>query len=120
MLFFLQHLRLLRHPNIIKYLDSEDTSSQIVLVTEPVVPVLRSLEGATAVDSVVMGLRGLAAGLDFLHQKARLSHNNLHVGCVYVNVVDSQWKLGGLEAAAPHKSIDKAVSGHAATVNSDP
>lgn len=100
----------MRHPNIVKFLESEVTPEQILLVTEPVVPVLRSLEGVTTIDSVVMGWRGLGAGLDFLHRKVCLSHNNLSVSCVYINVLDSQWKLGGLEAAASPKAVNKAVS----------
>ena len=78
-------------------------------MTEPVLPVLHVLEH-TSLDTVVMGWRGLASGLDFLHKKAGLSHNNIHVGCVYVNVVDGQWKLGGFEAAARSKDINASVS----------
>lgn len=81
----------------------------IVMMTEPVLPVLRTLEDAN-MDTVVMGWRGVAAGLDFLHKKAWLSHNNLHVRCVYMNVVDGLWKLGGFEAAARQKEINDTVS----------
>ena len=103
-----QHLLLLRHPNIIKYLDSEMSDDQIVMVTEPVVPLPLALQD-TNMDTAVMGWRGVASGLDFLHRKAGLSHNNLHVGCVYVNMVDGQWKVGGFEAAARLKEISPMV-----------
>lgn len=105
---FLQQLRLLRHPNIIKYLDSEMSHDQIVLITEPLIPVFQVLEG-TSIDAVVMGWRGVAAGLDFLHKKAGLSHNNLSSDCVFVNVLDGRWKLGGFEASSRHKAIDTMV-----------
>ena len=82
---------------------------QIVMVTEPAVPLPLALQDAN-MDMVVMGWRGLASGLAFLHSKAGLSHNNLHVGCVYVNVVDGQWKVGGFEAAARLKEITPTVS----------
>ena len=105
----LQHLRLLRHPSIVKFLGCDASHDQILLVTEPVIPVLRALGDTPAMDSVVMGWRGLGAGLDFLHQKANLSHNNLSTNCVYVNVLDSQWKLGGFEAACAPKAINRMV-----------
>lgn len=82
---------------------------QIVMVTEPAVPLPLALQDAN-MDTAVMGWRSVASGLDFLHKKAGLSHNNLHVGCVYVNVVDSQWKIGGFEVAARLKEISPTVS----------
>ena len=48
--------------------------------------------------------------LDFLHGKAKISHNNVSEECVYVSTVDSQWKLGGLETARHFKKIDTSVS----------
>ncbi len=59
-----------------------------------------------------MGWRGVANGLGFLHDKAGISHNNLDVACVYVNVVDSQWKVGGFEAAYRHRDMTPSVREH--------
>ena len=39
-----------------------------------------------------------------------MSHNNVHVGSVYVGGASSQWKLAGFEAAHEHKTITPAVS----------
>lgn len=103
-----QHLRVLRHPNLLKFLDSEMSHEGIMLVTEPVVPLLHMLKDAS-VEAVVVGWRGVGAGLSFLHDKAGLSHNNLNRSCVYVNTLDSQWKVGGMEAAARHKDINAKV-----------
>ena len=85
------------------------TEDSIYLFTEPLVPILRTLQDV-GIESVVMGCKGVGTGLDFLHRKVGLSHNNVNVGCVYVNVTDSQWKLGGFEAAASHKTMDTKVS----------
>ncbi len=85
----------------------------ITMVTEPVFPVLCVLSDAS-VECVVMGWRGLANGLTFLHSKAGLSHNNLSMLCVYVSIGNSQWKVGGLELAAKHSRIDHKVSSVAA------
>ena len=96
---------------MIKFLGSDLSHNHIVLFTEPLVPVLSTLTGGAATaEGVVMGWRGVASGLQFLHEKACLSHNNLRMGCVYVNVLDSQWKLGGFEAAARQPDMNAAVS----------
>ena len=105
----MQHLRLLRHPNVVKFLGTQQLYDQLMVVTEPVIPVSQVLEGMS-VEGLVMGWRGVACALDFLHDKAKISHNNLNMGCVYVSTVDSQWKLGGFEAARHFKKIDLPVS----------
>ena len=105
----IQHLRLLRHPNIVKFLGTQKLSDQLMIVTEPVIPVIRVLEGMS-VEGLVMGWRGVACALDFLHGKAKISHNNVSEECVYVSTVDSQWKLGGFETARHFKKIDTSVS----------
>ena len=63
-----------------------------------------------SVEGLVMGWRGVVCALDFLHGKAKISHNNLNEECVNVSTVDSQWKVGGFEAAHHFKKIDSAVS----------
>ena len=105
----LQHLRLLRHPNVVKFLGTQQSYDKLMIVTEPVIPVCRVLEGMS-VEGLVMGWRGVACALDFLHGKAKISHNNVYEECVYVSTVDSQWKLGGFEAARHFKKIDSKVS----------
>ena len=79
------------------------------LITEPLVPVSRVLEGIS-IEGAVMGWRGVGEGLNFLHSKAEMSHNNICVKSIYVNVLDSHWKLGGFEAASRHKTINSTVS----------
>ncbi len=112
---FTQHLRLLRHPNILKYIGSEVSMDAITMVTEPVFPVLYVLSDAS-LECVVMGWRGLANGLTFLHTKAGLSHNNLSLMCVYASTGNSQWKVGGLELAIKHSRIDHKVRSLAADI----
>lgn len=101
-------MRVLRHPNLLKFLDCGIEPDLITLITEPVVPLLRTLQDMS-MEGVVMGWRGVGSGLSFLHGKACLSHNNLNMSCVYVNTQDSQWKIGGMEAAARHKDINSEV-----------
>ena len=94
---------------MVKFLGTQESYDQLMIVTEPVIPVSHVLEGMS-VEGLVMGWRGVACALDFLHGQAKISHNNLNEECVYVSTVDSQWKLGGFEAAKSFKKIDSAVS----------
>ena len=47
----------------------------------------------------------------FFVVQAGLSHNSLSGECLYVSSVNSQWKIGGFEAASQHKRIDPKVRG---------
>ena len=105
---FLQSLRVLRHPNILKFLACEATLDGVTVVTEPVLPLFRTLK-EMSLEGVVVGWRCVGAGLRFLHDKVGMSHNNVWAGCIYVNVLDSHWKVGGLEAAAKLKDINARV-----------
>ena len=64
----LQHLRLLRHPNILKFLSCELSHDYITMATEPVIPLNQLLE-RMCMEGLVMGWRGVAQGLIFLHDK---------------------------------------------------
>ena len=44
-----------------------------------------------------------------LWSQAGISHNSLSGECLYVSSVNSQWKIGGFEAASQHKRIDPKV-----------
>lgn len=47
----------------------------------------------------------------FFVVQAGISHNSLSSECLYVSSVNSQWKIGGFEAASQHKRIDPKVRG---------
>ena len=103
---------MLRHPNVLKFISCDYDDDCISMVTEQVVPVCHVVEAGgedVTAESLVMGWRGVCEGLAFLHDKAGLSHNNLSPDCVYVSAIDSQWKVGGFEAAAPLKEITLEV-----------
>lgn len=73
---FLKRLRILRHPNVLKFLSSYASEETVYLLTELVSPVdivLKTLRH----DEAIKGLRDIARGLQFLHEKVRckfLSH----------------------------------------------
>lgn len=100
-----EHLRILRHPNVLKFLGSDPPNERILMMTEVVVPLAGVLEKLNT-EAVILGWKDILQGLDFLHTRAKLSHNNLHVGCVYISAANSRWKIGGFETAQLHSKMD--------------
>lgn len=80
------------------------------MMTEVVSP-LASVSEKLHTEGVILGWKDILFALDFLHSRAKLSHNNLHVCCVYVSAVNSRWKVGGFEAAQLHTKMDATVRG---------
>lgn len=120
----LKRLKTLRHPHVLKLLDSLETEEAIMMVCEPVVPLSRWLESshpdraghrgrrgmgddddeeerdpaAASKDyqtSLVWGLFCLAEALTFLNS-CHLLHGNISPDSVFVTKGGS-WKLGGFD-----------------------
>ncbi|WAR30590.1 PACE1-like protein [Mya arenaria] len=94
---FTPQLRLVRHPCILIYLESQEDVDTPQLFTEKAVPLDSVLSTLDPIE-ICAGLHSVMQALSFLHEKAGVSHNNLHTGCIYVST-DGSWKLGGLEHA---------------------
>ncbi|XP_052790059.1 protein-associating with the carboxyl-terminal domain of ezrin-like isoform X2 [Mya arenaria] len=92
-----KQLRLVRHPCILIYLESQEDVDTPQLFTEKAVPLDSVLSTLDPIE-ICAGLHSVMQALSFLHEKAGVSHNNLHTGCIYVST-DGSWKLGGLEHA---------------------
>ncbi|WIA09380.1 hypothetical protein OEZ85_008786 [Tetradesmus obliquus] len=104
----------IKHPGVIKVIEPlEETSGQMVFVTEPIFGSLSNMltqfrdvpaapeDRSGAVLSpleVKYGLCHIADTLHFLHSEARLAHCNLNPGSVIVTK-DGGWKLAGFEFA---------------------
>lgn len=54
----LQKLKTLRHPGIIKFVQAQVQPTELVIVTEPVVPLKSVLKGLHA-DDICLGIYGL-------------------------------------------------------------
>ncbi|XP_013088434.2 protein-associating with the carboxyl-terminal domain of ezrin-like [Biomphalaria glabrata] len=90
-------LRTLRHPNIIRFIGFSESSSHVWLATESVVPLVSFVQELSS-EELCVGLYDILQGLDFLHSKLGMSHNNLCLSSIYVSA-DGTWKLGGFEHA---------------------
>ena len=67
-------LRQLRHPNIIKFLSSDESDNQIVyMLAEAVVPLVEVIQEVTPVE-VTAGLRDVAKALDFMHNRVSVTN----------------------------------------------
>jgi SCY1-like protein 1 len=102
----LQKIKTLRHPNIVKYIDSVDNPTHLHIITELVTPLL--FEPIRPSDHVrqlgaSLGLHQLATTLSWLNNDAKLVHSNIHPGSLYTT--DSgDWKLFGLDLC--HKGTE--------------
>ncbi|KAJ6657013.1 hypothetical protein lerEdw1_003014 [Lerista edwardsae] len=112
-----KHLKTLRHPNILSYIDGLETEKCLHVVTEPVTPLKTYLESRS--DSrglneleVSWGLHQIVKALSFLVNDCHLVHNNVCTSAVFVDRA-GEWKLGGLDymfsaqgdCAVPRKGV---------------
>lgn len=100
-----QRLRTVRHPDILRFVDSSELSAgaaqseSLQLVTEAVVPlqfVLRSDPISLTAETIVWGLFCIARALHFIHTEMKSVHGRLSPATVFVTA-GGDWKLGGLE-----------------------
>ncbi|TRY63608.1 hypothetical protein TCAL_00432 [Tigriopus californicus] len=91
------NLKLFRHPNILKFVTSCSTSGTLYLFTEKVYPLGAVLNQQTPMQ-VVLGLYDVLTALEFLHNRAKLCHNNLNLHSIFVTT-SGRWKLAGMEFA---------------------
>lgn len=103
----LKRIKTLRHPSILKYVDSCETDKSICIVTEQVTPLAEYLEHASSSFtqnqkefSIAFGLLNVAKGLKFINTDCQLNHNNINIHSIFVNT-SGVWKIGGLEYVCP-------------------
>ncbi|XP_061462411.1 N-terminal kinase-like protein isoform X5 [Rhineura floridana] len=96
-----KHLKTLRHPNILSYIDGLETEKCLHVVTEPVTPLLVYLEskgegrGLSELE-ISWGLHQIVKALSFLVNDCHLIHNNVCTAAIFVDPA-GEWKLGGLD-----------------------
>ncbi|CAG5115679.1 unnamed protein product [Candidula unifasciata] len=94
---FASTLRGLRHPNIIRFIGCGRSSDGFWLATESVSPLFTFVSDISS-QELCAGLHDVLQGLEFLHSKLGVCHNNVCLSSVFVSS-DGSWKLGGLEFA---------------------
>ncbi|KAF0766310.1 N-terminal kinase-like protein isoform X1 [Aphis craccivora] len=97
-----KHLKTLKHPNILSFLESSEVKSIIYLSTEYVEPLESFISSQNNLHTDIMkqyiawGISNIIDGLKFLNFEAKLCHNKVNIWSVFVNKA-GQWKLGELE-----------------------
>ncbi|XP_015376715.1 PREDICTED: N-terminal kinase-like protein [Diuraphis noxia] len=97
-----KHLKTLKHPNILSFLESSEVKTIIYLSTEYVEPLQSFISSQNNLHSDIMkqylawGISNIIEGLKFLNFEAKLCHNKVNIWSVFVNKA-GQWKLGELE-----------------------
>ncbi|KAG2438971.1 hypothetical protein HYH02_010763 [Chlamydomonas schloesseri] len=101
---------MLRHPNLLAYKDSTETTEKgatvIMLVTEPVKPlkeVLKELDlqGQHRDEYYSMGMLHMANAVSFLNNDCKLIHGNICMAAVVVTA-SLDWKLSGFDLLSEH------------------
>ncbi|KAB7499520.1 N-terminal kinase-like protein [Armadillidium nasatum] len=99
-----KRLKTLKHPSVLKFIDSWESEKSVHLVTESVLPLLQwmSVSGKQLENSSVdlalaaWGLLQITQGLSFMNNDGKLSHNNINCSSVFVTQ-GGEWKIFGLE-----------------------
>ncbi|GJN79090.1 hypothetical protein PLIIFM63780_002603 [Purpureocillium lilacinum] len=99
----LKKLRTLRHPGVIKVLDTVETDSYIYIATERVVPLRWHVRRKSlSPETIKWGLHNVARTLKFINSDASAIHGSIKVGSVYTSE-SGEWKLGGFEVLSSVK-----------------
>ncbi|CAH1401734.1 unnamed protein product [Nezara viridula] len=92
---FAKNLMIHRHPNILKYIGSWRVNDQFHLATEEVFTLQQALPQQTPLQ-ICIGIHSILNAIQFLHEKALSSHNNICQASVFITP-EGHWKLGGTE-----------------------
>ncbi|KAK4104600.1 ARM repeat-containing protein [Parathielavia hyrcaniae] len=104
----LKKLRTLRHPGVIKVLDTVETDSYIYIATERIVPLRWHVKRKSlSPETAKWGLYSVARTIKFINDEASSVHGSLKVASVYTTE-SGEWKLGGFEVLSNVKD-DEAV-----------
>lgn len=101
---------LLRHPNILKFVNSWNKSGEFNLATEHAKPLSLCLKSHNAIQ-ICLGLRSVLQAVTFLVEKANTRHLNLCMASVYVTD-DGTWKLCGFEFLYPPAELTPELLEH--------
>ncbi|KAG5298322.1 protein kinase [Histoplasma ohiense] len=101
--------RTLRHPGVIKVLETIETDANIYIVTERINPLSwpvkrRSLSEETA----KWGLFAIASTLKFINEDASSVHGAVRVSSIYTSE-SGEWKLGGFDLLSSMKEDDAVI-----------
>ncbi|KAI1778639.1 ARM repeat-containing protein [Hypoxylon cercidicola] len=104
----LKKLRTMRHPGVIKVLDTVETDTYIYIATERVVPLRWHVKRKSlSPETIKWGLYSVARTVKFINDEGSSIHGSLRVASIYTSE-SGEWKLGGFEILSNVKD-DEAI-----------
>ncbi|KAK7754777.1 Nuclear aminoacylation-dependent tRNA export pathway component [Diatrype stigma] len=105
----LKKLRTMRHPGVIKVLDTVETETYIYIATERVVPLRWHVRRKSLTpETIKWGLCSIARTVKFINEEGSSIHGSLRVASVYTSE-SGEWKLGGFEVLSNVKDDDAII-----------
>ncbi|OAA68687.1 protein kinase family protein [Niveomyces insectorum RCEF 264] len=112
----LRKLRTLRHPGVIKVLDTVETDTYIYIATERVVPLRWHVKRKSlSPETLKWGLFNVARTIKFINDDATSIHGSLKVSSVYTSE-SGEWKLNGFEVLSNVKDDDAIIYSYGSLV----
>ncbi len=102
-------MRTLRHPGVIKVLDTVETETYIYVATERVTPLeWPARRKSLSIETSKWGLFTIVNTLAFVNDEASSIHGNIRLSSVYTSQ-SGEWRLGGFEVLSSMKDDDAVV-----------
>ncbi|KAM3420891.1 hypothetical protein BST61_g4126 [Cercospora zeina] len=99
----------IRHPGVVRVLDTVETDSVIYIATERITPLTWSTRRkALSEESIKWGLHNVAKTLKFINDEAASVHGNVRASSIFTSE-SGEWKLGGLELLSSMKEDDAVI-----------
>ncbi|KIW05243.1 uncharacterized protein PV09_03779 [Verruconis gallopava] len=105
----LRKLRTLRHPGVVKVLDTVENDTHIYIATERIVPLTWHLRRKSMTEETIKwGLYTVAKTLSFINSEASSVHGSVRASSVYTSE-SGEWKLAGFEILSSLKEDDAVI-----------
>ncbi|KAI9642873.1 Nuclear aminoacylation-dependent tRNA export pathway component [Ciborinia camelliae] len=109
-------LRTLRHPGVIKVLDTVETDTYIYIATERVVPLRWHIKRKSmSPETLKWGLFSIAQTIKFINDEASSVHGMLRVGSIYTSE-SGEWKVGGFEVLSNMNDTEAIIYNYGSLV----
>ena len=109
-------MRTLRHPGVIKVLDTVETENYIYVATERVLPLSASARGNTLNEETSKwGLYAVANTLAFINDEASSVHGAVRLSSIFTSK-SGEWRLGGFEILSSLKDDEAIIYHHGTSI----
>ncbi|KAJ4342811.1 Nuclear aminoacylation-dependent tRNA export pathway component [Ascochyta clinopodiicola] len=105
----LRKLRTLRHPGVVKVLDTQESETHIYIATERLTPLSWHVKRKSLTEETTKwGLHNVAKTLKFINADATSIHGCIRPASVFFGE-SGEWKLGGFDALSSVKEDDSVL-----------